>query len=52
MGSDWVTVRIKRPEDYDDVAPEIVVEDFIQTARHGGWEYEIDEAGNTDGVTQ
>lgn len=37
----WITVRIKRPEDYEDVASEIVVEDFIQTARHGGWEYEI-----------
>jgi hypothetical protein len=37
-----VYIRIKRPEDYDDVAPEIVVEDFrAGQQRKEVWEWEV-----------
>ncbi|WP_155631456.1 hypothetical protein [Burkholderia cepacia] len=42
---DYIVIRVKRPEDYDDVCAELVAEDFLAT--HGGenWEYEIADDG-------
>lgn len=39
--SDYILIRIKRPEDYEDVHPELVVEDFLSTPRNPVWEMEI-----------
>lgn len=39
--SDCILIRIKRPEDYEDVHPELVVEDFLSTPRNPVWEMEI-----------
>lgn len=39
-----IIITITRPEGYEDVAPELVAEDFLFN-RGDGWEYEvIDEA--------
>lgn len=37
-----VIIRIKRTEEYDDVHPEILVQDFLTT--HTAWEYSIEES--------
>ena len=38
-----VIIRIKRPEGYEDVAPELVAEDFARTATsaHPPWEWSV-----------
>lgn len=38
--SEYILIRVKRPEDYDDVCADLVAEDFIQTAMYGKWEWE------------
>lgn len=42
MLTDEVLIAIKRPEDYEDVAPELVAEDFIN-ARGNGFEWHVVE---------
>lgn len=46
--SEYILIRVKRPEDYDDVGADMVAEDFIQTAMYGEWEWEASE--DDDGV--
>lgn len=38
--SEYILIRVKRPEDSEDVIPEILAEDFIATAQYGQWEWE------------
>lgn len=38
--SEYIIIRVKRPEDSADVIPEILAEDFIATAQYGQWEWE------------
>lgn len=38
---EYVLVKIKRPDGYNDVAAELVVEDFIESAKNGGFTYEV-----------
>jgi len=38
--SDYIIIRVKRPEDYEGVTPDLVAEDFIATAQYGQWEWE------------
>lgn len=42
---DYIVIRVKRPEDYDDVCAELVAEDFLATHDNGHWEYEVDDDG-------
>jgi hypothetical protein len=35
----WVYFRVKRPEDYDDVHEELVMDDFLKTPDQ--WEIEL-----------
>jgi len=38
---EFIVIRVKRPEDYEDVCAELVAEDFLATHDNGHWEYEV-----------
>ncbi|MGW4948640.1 DUF551 domain-containing protein, partial [Actinoplanes sp. NPDC004185] len=38
---DQISIRVKRPEDYDGVHAELVAEDFLATHDGGNWQYDI-----------
>lgn len=38
-----VTIEIDRPEGYEDVAPELVAEDFLKTPTDAAWNWRIAE---------
>ena len=42
---EYIVIRVKRPEDYDDVCAELVAEDFLATHDNGHWEYEVTDDG-------
>jgi hypothetical protein len=45
LADDEVLIAVKRAEDYDDVAPELVAEDFTHTPHGFEWRVvEIDDA--------
>lgn len=41
-----IIIKVKRPEDYEDVDAQIVADDFVETARHrqNAWEWEVVDA--------
>lgn len=44
-------IRVKRPEDYDDVCPELVAEDFLSTHDGGSWQYEVADSADTGWIS-
>ena len=39
--SKYITIRVKRPEGYEDVCDELVFEDFLDTPKDPEWEPEL-----------
>lgn len=46
-----VTIEIDRPEGYEDVAPELVAEDFLKTPTDAAWNWRIAEQRERPAVT-
>lgn len=45
---DSIIIRIKRPNGYDDVAPELVLADFLDTPDDPAWSPEIIDTTPTE----
>ncbi|WP_446903053.1 DUF551 domain-containing protein [Burkholderia sp. YIM B11467] len=48
---DYIEIRVKRPEDYDDVCAELVAEDFLATHGGGSWQYEVADSADTGWIS-
>ncbi|MDN7545062.1 DUF551 domain-containing protein [Burkholderia cenocepacia] len=47
---EYIVIRVKRPEDYDDVCAELVAEDFLATYDGGNWQYEVVDSTGTEWI--
>lgn len=38
---EYVAIRVRRPDDYEDIAAQLVVDDFLATRDSGNWLYDV-----------
>ncbi|MBN3839307.1 hypothetical protein [Burkholderia sp. Ac-20349] len=48
---EFIVIRVKRPEDYDDVHAELVAEDFLATHDGGCWQYEVADSAEASWIS-
>lgn len=37
----YIMIRVRRPDEYEDVAAQLVAEDFLATHDNGNWHYDV-----------